>query len=137
MDLIVAVATPHVWKQQDVIEEDKHLSKLQWKILVRKAIHKKSEENVKQVFKHYSKRKNKDLENEELSIKSYVKNMKLRDARTYFHIRGNMIKTKMNMKNDNKRFQMNFGDVMTASLWTLRPTSYGAQCLPPWGKVKT
>jgi hypothetical protein len=70
--------------------------------LVRKAIHKKSEENVKQVFKHYSKLKNKDLENEELSIKSYVKNMKLRDARTYFRIRGNMIMTKINMKNDKK-----------------------------------
>ena len=70
--------------------------------MVRKAIHKKSEENVKQVFKHYSKLKNKDLENEELSIKSYVKNMKLRDARTYFRIRGNMIMTKINMKNDKK-----------------------------------
>ena len=66
-----------MYKLPDIIEEDKHLSKLQWKILVRKAIHKKSEENVKQVFKHYSKLKNKDLENEELSIKSYVKNMKL------------------------------------------------------------
>ena len=69
-------------------------------MLVRKAVHKKSEENLRQVFTQYSKLRNKGLENEELDIKSYVKNMKLRDARTYFRIRGNMIKVKMNMKND-------------------------------------
>ena len=91
-----------MYKLPDILEEDKPLSKIQWKMLVRKAVHKKSEENLRQVFTQYSKLRNKGLENEELDIKSYVKNMKLRDARTYFRIRGNMIKVKMNMKNDKK-----------------------------------
>ena len=91
-----------LYKLPDIIEENKQLSKHQWKILVRKAIHQKSEENVRQVFKNYSKLKNKGFEHEQLEIKSYVHNMKLRDARTNFRIRGNMIKAKMNMKNNNK-----------------------------------
>ena len=91
-----------MYELPDIIEEEKQLSKFQWKILVRKAVHKKSEENIRQVFDQYSKLKNKGYEKEDLSIKSYVKNMKLRDARTNFRIRGNMIRTKMNMKNDKK-----------------------------------
>ena len=41
------------------------------------------------------------MENENLEVKDYVKNMKLRDARTRFRSRGNMIKAKMNMKHNN------------------------------------
>ena len=45
---------------------------------------------------------NKNLENEVLELKDYVKSMKLRDARTLFLIRSGMINAKMNMKSNTK-----------------------------------
>ena len=42
------------------------------------------------------------MESEKLETKKYVKEMKLRDARTNFRIRSNMLNVKMNRKNDVK-----------------------------------
>ena len=89
-----------MYQLPNIIDEDIKLSKCQWKILVRKAIHKFSEETLKKNFKGYSKLRNKQFEDEDLKVKDYVKTMRLRNARTNFRIRANMIKTKMNMKND-------------------------------------
>ena len=90
-----------LYRLPNIIDEKITLSKLQWKSLVRKAIQNNSEEAIKKSFNSYSKLRNKDLENEKFEVKDYVKNMKLRDARTYFRIRGDMIKAKMNMKHNN------------------------------------
>ena len=89
-----------VYKLPNIIDENLNLSKFQWKSLVRKAIKIKSEETIKKTFQSFSKLRNKDFENKSLEIKDYVTNMKLRDERTYFRIRGDMIKAKMNMKHN-------------------------------------
>ena len=90
----------NLYKLPNIIDEKINLSKLQWKSLVRKSIKNYSEEAIKKSFKDYSKLKNKGLENENLEVKNYVKEMKLRNARTNFRIRSDMIKVKMNMKHN-------------------------------------
>ena len=70
----------------NVIDEDLRLSKLQWKKIVNQNILKYSEENLKHQFKSYSKLKEGPLMESDLSMEPYVKNMKLRDARTFYRI---------------------------------------------------
>ena len=88
------------YKLPNIIDEKLNLSKVQWKSLVKNSIHDESLKTIRQEFKRFSKLENKNLEDEELEIKPYVKNMKLRNARTNFRIRGSMLKTKMNMKHN-------------------------------------
>ena len=82
----------------NVIDEDLRLSKLQWKKIVKQKIVKYSEENLKHQFKSYSKLKEGPLMESDLSMEPYVKNMKLRDARTFYRIRTQMLPAKLNMK---------------------------------------
>ena len=84
----------------NIIDESVQFSKQQWKQMLKTEINKKSQENIKKEFANYSKLKNKDFETEQLKVKDYILNMKLRDARTYFRMRTNMLNTKMNRKHD-------------------------------------
>ena len=86
----------------NIIEEDLRISKLQWKKIVKQNINKYSEENLKLQFKSYSKLKEGPLMDSNLSMEPYIKNMKLRDARTFYRIRTNMLPAKLNMKNNPK-----------------------------------
>ena len=60
-----------MYQLPNIIDEDINLSKCQWKILVRKAIHRYLEEILKKTFKDYSKLKNKWFEKEDLKGKDY------------------------------------------------------------------
>ena len=88
------------YKLPNIIDGTLVLDKLSWKRLVREAILKKSEENIRKSFCEYSKLRNESYEDEELKSKEYIKSMKLRDSRTNFRIRSKMLKTKMNMKHN-------------------------------------
>ena len=77
-------------------------TKKQWKILVKEAIMKKSEEDVKRQFTKFSKLNKAEFKKETLEIKEYVSNMKLSDARTHFRVRSSTLPFKMNMKSDKK-----------------------------------
>ena len=72
-------------------------TKKQWKVLVKEAIIKKSEEDVKKQFRKYSKLNKTEFQNETLEIKEYVSNMKLSDARTHFRVRSSTLPFKMNI----------------------------------------
>ena len=69
---------------------------------MKKAIKEKSEEAIKLKFKSYSKLRDKDYESENLHLKPYITEMKLREARTFFRVRSSMIPVKMNMKSNAK-----------------------------------
>ena len=77
-------------------------SKQSWNQLVKKAVRKKSEEDIKIEFSNYSKLKHIDVETEGLKVKEYVQNMSLRNARMFFRIRNHMIDAKFNQKSDQK-----------------------------------
>ena len=86
----------------NIIDRKTEVSKNQWKNLVKSNILKQSQKNIQSEFSNYSKLMDKNLEKENFQLKDYVKNMKLRDARTNFRIRSGMINAKMNRKNDPK-----------------------------------
>ena len=67
-----------------------------------KAIINYSSENLKLQFKTYSKLKDGPLMEGDLSIEPYVQDMKLRDARTFFRLRTQMLPAKFNMKSSPK-----------------------------------
>ena len=86
----------------NIIDEQIAVSQQTWKKLVKKAIKEKSEEAIKLKFKSYSKLRDKDYESENLHLKPYITEMKLREARTFFRVRSSMIPVKMNMKSNAK-----------------------------------
>ena len=71
--------------------------------MVKEAILKKSEKAIKLKMQNYSKLRDKDYGSENLDVKPYIVQMKLREARTLFRIRSSMIHAKMNMKS-NKQY---------------------------------
>jgi hypothetical protein len=56
----------------NIIDEIINLSKLQWKILLRKAIKSYSDVAIQKSLKSYSKLRKKDLEKENLEVKDYA-----------------------------------------------------------------
>ena len=84
----------------NIIDRKIEVTKNQWKSLVKAKLNSISQKEIYSEFSKYSKLTGKNFENESLDIKDYVKNMKLRDARTNFRIRSNMLNFKMNRKND-------------------------------------
>ena len=72
-----------------------------WKKTVIKAIKEKSHKTLKKEFMTFSKLRGQKNEDEnELSVKDYIKTMTLRNARTFFRIRSNMVDVKMNQKSN-------------------------------------
>ena len=92
----------HTYDLPNIIDRKAEVSKNQWKSLVKTKLNSVSQKQIYSEFSSYAKLIGKNLENENLEVKEYVKNMKLRDARTYFRIRSNMLNVKMNRKNDIK-----------------------------------
>ena len=90
------------YRLPNIIDMDIQMTKLQWKNLVKKAIINYSSENLKLQFKTYSKLKDGPLIEGDLSIEPYVQDMKLRDARTLFRLRTQMLPAKFNMKSSPK-----------------------------------
>ena len=86
----------------NIIDEKIVLSKQQWKKMVKDAIKRKSEINLHTNFQRFQKLRNKNYEEDDLAMKPYVQDMKLREARTFFRIRSSMIPAKMNMKCNQK-----------------------------------
>ena len=86
----------------NIVDEEIAVSQQQWKKMVKEAIKVKSEKNVHKNFQSLSKLRNKEYETEDLVMKPYVQNMKLREARTFFRVRSSMIISKMNMKSNPK-----------------------------------
>jgi hypothetical protein len=86
----------------NIIDEQIILSRQKWKRLVKEAIKKKSEKAIRSKFQKYSKLRDKNYEVENLDLKPYIVEMKLREARTFFRIRSSMINVKMNMKSNAK-----------------------------------
>jgi hypothetical protein len=84
----------------NIVQDNLGLSKFVWKKTVKNCLIETSEKSIKKEFEKYSKLMNKNLENEVLELKDYVKSMKLRDARTLFRMRSGMINAKMNMKSN-------------------------------------
>ena len=91
-----------LYRLPNIIDETTRMTKLAWKQLVREAIQRKSEEDVQASFSSFSKLTDKGFEKENLQLKNYIQEMSLRQARTNFRIRSNMIRTKMNMKSSPK-----------------------------------
>ena len=86
----------------NIIDGNNTYSKLAWKKLVKKAIHKKSENLLRSEIQEYSKLRDITSESENLDLKEYVKNMTMRQARTKFKLRSHMLDVKMNRKSDKR-----------------------------------
>ena len=91
-----------LYELPNIIDEKIVLSKQQWKKMVKDAIKRKSEINLHTNFQSFSKLRNKNYEEDDLAMKPYIQDMKLREARTFFRIRSSMIPAKMNMKGNQK-----------------------------------
>ena len=91
-----------LYELPNIIDEKIVLSKQQWKKMVKDAIKRKSEINLHTNFQRFQKLRNKNYEEDDLAMKPYVQDMKLREARTFFRIRSSMIPAKMNMKCNQK-----------------------------------
>ena len=97
------------YKLPNIIDDDSlSFSKKQWNSLVKNAVKEKSESDVKEQFRKYSKLNRKEFENEGLKMKDYICNMSLSDARTTFRVRSSTLPFKMNMKSDRKASEVNW-----------------------------
>ena len=67
---------------------------------MKRTIKDKSEKLIKANMTEYSKLKNLNTDDENLKIKDYIRKMTLRNARTKFRIRSQMLDVKMNKKSD-------------------------------------
>ena len=86
----------------NIIDYSTNISKERWKQMVKRAVRKSSEGQIKKEFRNFSKLRNKGYEEEDFALKSYITNMNLRDARTKFRLRSSTIPVKFNMKSDPK-----------------------------------
>ena len=102
-DLLRVYNLPNIIDDESIV-----ISKKKWKSLVREAVIKKSEEDLKQEFLSYSKLKDDKFQDEALSLKDYLKYMNIEDARAFFKIRSSSFPFKMNMKSDPKFAEENW-----------------------------
>ena len=86
------------YRLPDITEGPYKFTKEAWKNLVKKTIKDKSEKLIKVNMTEYSKLKNLNTDDENLKIKDYIRKMTLRNARTKFRIRSQMLDVKMNKK---------------------------------------
>ena len=90
----------------NIIDENVAMSRIQWKKIVKKTVGEHSGKLLLAKFEQYSKLRDGPLMEDGLSLKPYLKNLKLCEARTMFRIRTLMMPAKFNMKND-PRFASN------------------------------
>ena len=83
------------------IEDDPtYYSKVQWKKLVQEKVHNKNKNDLLAEVKNYKKLHHEEWTKEEYGLKNYLVNMNLRDARTLFSARSEVLPTvQMNFKN--------------------------------------
>ena len=94
-DWITILKLPNVY-------EDK-ISKLQWKKMVKNAIVKENENDLKMKMMHLEKLKNSDMIKENCEAKPYIRNLSVNDARTIFKKRASMTRyVKMNYMSELK-----------------------------------
>ena len=75
-------------------------SKSLWNKQIKSKIHEKNRSELLNRIRSYSKLEYSKFVNEEYGQKEYLNNMKINDARTYFAMRGRMLRTvQMNFKN--------------------------------------
>ena len=77
-------------------------SKAEWKKIVKKAVHSKSQCSVLEEIRQYSKLKYKNFETEGLGYKNYFDYMTTKEAQTNFRLRSSTFPVKINMKSDKK-----------------------------------
>ena len=77
-------------------------TKAKWKNIVKKAIHKANEEEIRHSIEPYKKMKHLNIVDEEFECKQYLSTLPLEKARTLFKHKYRMTENiKMNFKNDN------------------------------------
>ena len=87
----------------DIVNSSPDLTKNQWKTRVKKHVKEKSAKMIKNELLSYSKLKKLGYDDDEnLECKEYTRTMSLKDARTQFRIRSQMIDVKMNQKSNEK-----------------------------------
>ena len=75
-------------------------SKLHWNKTIKLKLHERNRIQLLNQIKLYSKLEHSKLSEEEYGLKDYIRNMNINDARTYFAMRGRMLRTvQMNYKN--------------------------------------
>ena len=89
-----------IYQLPNLIDSNYAVSKECWKKLVKNAVKEKSKEKLKKEASSYSKLKKVADEIEELKMKDYVKSMTLRNARSFFRIRSQMVNVKLNFKSN-------------------------------------
>ena len=83
----------------DVELEPSFYTKVQWKKLISSQIHKKNKDDILNLIKPYKKLSYEKIINEEYGQKTYMKNMNVSQARTFFAIRAQTLRTvQMNFK---------------------------------------
>ena len=101
MKMIHELGIPNI--TEDNIRQ--HISKLKWKKIVKDAVKKACEVELKREIKDLKKLKNGPMIEENFSTKSYLKEYCLDEARTLFKYRSKMLNFKFNYKNDVKNLQ--------------------------------
>ena len=83
----------------NIIDQKISQSKQSWRKLVKNAIRRRYEDELKSQF-NGSKLKNGPFKTESFEMKEYLQEMNLSDSRTHFRRRSNMLNVKMNQKNN-------------------------------------
>ena len=84
----------------NIIDQKQKISKLQWKQMVRKAVHKHYGNHLKTQISKYSKLRDGPMASEDFEEKPYISEMSMIDARMLFRIRCKTNDLQMNQQNN-------------------------------------
>ena len=84
----------------NIVDDGISVTQYQWKTMVRKAIHAKYEDSLKNIIQKSIKLKNGPMLKENFEEQKYMKDMSMNDARTLFGIRSKTTQVKMNQRSD-------------------------------------
>ena len=114
-----------IFNLPNIVDESIAVTKLQWKTIVKKAVHLNFEEIIKGKIQKMTKLKDGPMCLEKFETKSYISEMNLTDARTLFRVRSQTTDVKMNQRSS-KAHARNRGNVLSVGTLTLRATFSGA-----------
>ena len=87
-----------IFNLPNIVDESIAVTKLQWKTMVKKAVHLNFEEMIKGKIQKMTKLKDEPMCLEKFKTKFYISEMNLIDARTLFRVRSQTTDVKMNQR---------------------------------------
>jgi hypothetical protein len=113
----------------NIIDEERKISKLQWKRLVKKTMYKSFGNYLANEIKSSSKLKDGPMVGESFGQKNYLSEMSMHDARTLFRIRSKTNNIRMNQQIIRKMQEI-YGNAENAEILIPKAIFYGVRTSP-------